>query len=176
MKRLLSIFLLLCISAPFWLNYSIFYWSRMNIQADVIGRIFEGLGESEQTVLRLSKQEAEKEIVWEHSKEFRYKGQFYDIISVQELPDSVYYTCYWDKEETFITDLFEGILFEELTHDFQDDATASHLVEVIKTPYKLDQFSWSALDRLPQPGKHQQTQQIYNPKNLSPPSPPPKSV
>ncbi|WP_416865869.1 MAG: hypothetical protein ACMVP2_26655 [Imperialibacter sp.] len=148
----------------------------MNIQADVIGRIFEGLGESEQTVLRLSKQEAEKELVWEHSKEFRYKGQFYDIISVQELPDSVYYTCYWDKEETFITDVFEGILFEELTHDFQDDNAASHLVQVIKTPYRLDQFSWSALGQLRQPRKHEPIYLFYSSNYASPPSPPPKSV
>lgn len=148
----------------------------MNIQADVIERIFEGLGESEQTVLKLSKQEAEKELVWEHSKEFRYKGQFYDIISVQELPDSVYYTCYWDKEETFITDVFEGILFEELTHDFQDDNAASHLVQVIKTPYKLDQFSWSALGQLRQPGKYEPIHLFYSSKYASTPSPPPKSV
>lgn len=167
---------MLCISAPFWLNYTVFYLSRVRVQANAIERIFEGLGESEQTVLKLSLVEAEKEIVWEHSKEFRYKGQFYDIISTVELPDSVYYTCYWDKEETFITGIFEGVLFEELTQDFQNDDAAGHLIQVIKTPYRLDLFTWSALEKVLHQEKCFESQLIYNAKYLSPPSPPPKSV
>ena len=139
-------------------------------------KIMEGVDDSEKVTIKLSRYEADREIIWEEHREFRYKGQFYDVIESEQLPDSVYFVCYWDKEETFISEVFEGILFEELNHEAESDDASDHFVDLIKTPYRINSFKWAAISRIKEEKNMAEAICLYRSVYFSPPNPPPKSV
>ena len=37
---------------------------------------------------------------WEHSKEFEFKGEMYDVVFTEYIEDKVIYYCWWDNKET----------------------------------------------------------------------------
>lgn len=44
---------------------------------------------------------------WEEAdKEFRFNGKMYDVKSSERRGDSIYYTCYYDEEESILDELF----------------------------------------------------------------------
>ena len=47
-----------------------------------------------------SLEDARTKLFWEHSREFEYKGEMYDVIRTDTKGDSVSYWCYWDRKET----------------------------------------------------------------------------
>ncbi len=61
------------------------------------------LGKKDKSLLsfiQLSKQEAETELEWEHPWEFKYKDFKYDVLEKTERPDSSFFVCWKDVEET----------------------------------------------------------------------------
>ncbi|HPW18360.1 MAG TPA: hypothetical protein PLP83_08270 [Candidatus Aminicenantes bacterium] len=51
-------------------------------------------------LLRFTKWESETLLRWEHSREFEYDGQMYDIVDAWAEGDALYYRCWWDRAET----------------------------------------------------------------------------
>ncbi len=54
----------------------------------------------EQFLWTFSIADAHTILQWEHSREFEYKGEMYDVIRSEMKGDSIWYWCYWDKKET----------------------------------------------------------------------------
>lgn len=133
-----------------------------------------GLETSEVVVLKFAHAETKTDLDWEHEKEFRYEGQFYDLLKVEVLPDSVVYTCYWDKNETFISQYFEGALLDEFREESDKNGTASHLMGLIKTPYRPAGFSWHPAATAVVNSNQIHWSCIYQSVPASIPSPPPK--
>lgn len=61
-----------------------------------------GVPEEDRVILKIAKQtESNLEIFeWEHSREFRYKGEMYDVLSREEHGDTTYYSCIHDVKES----------------------------------------------------------------------------
>jgi hypothetical protein len=55
-------------------------------------------------VLEFSKMETESLLRWEHSREFEYDGQMYDVVESWAVGDTVHYRCWWDRAETRLND------------------------------------------------------------------------
>ncbi len=51
-------------------------------------------------LLEFSKAETESLLRWEHSREFEFSGQMYDIVESWTEGDRIYYRCWWDRAET----------------------------------------------------------------------------
>jgi hypothetical protein len=51
---------------------------------------------------------------WEHSKEFEYDQQMYDIVERSYLGDSVTYLCWWDHAETALNKELAATVFNML--------------------------------------------------------------
>lgn len=47
---------------------------------------------------------------WEHAKEFRFKGDMYDVVHQRKKGDSLILWCWWDSEETQLYQKFENLL------------------------------------------------------------------
>ena len=39
-------------------------------------------------------------LLWEHSREFEYQEEMYDVVDSRQKGDTTYYWCWWDHEET----------------------------------------------------------------------------
>lgn len=77
----------------------------MNIQKAIVRRtvdrhILAGIEGSDLVVLQFSRSESQTLLRWEHPREFEYDGQMYDIVETWTVGDTIYYRCWWDREET----------------------------------------------------------------------------
>lgn len=72
---------------------------KREIRREVKHRMMEGLHSDELVILTFDK-EASAELQWEHSKEFEFENQMYDVVRSVEKGDSIEYHCWPDNEET----------------------------------------------------------------------------
>lgn len=78
-----------------WLNLE-----RAIVKKEVDRHIVAGIEASDLVLLKFSREEAETLLRWEHAREFEYDGQMYDVVETWAHGDTVYYRCWWDREET----------------------------------------------------------------------------
>ena len=63
-------------------------------------KIRKAIPQDEQLLWKFSIEDARLKLDWEHSREFEYKGEMYDVIRAETKGDSIWYWCYWDRKET----------------------------------------------------------------------------
>lgn len=63
-------------------------------------KIRKAIPRDEQLLWKFSAEDARLKLDWEHSREFEYKGEMYDVIRSETKGDSIWYWCYWDRKET----------------------------------------------------------------------------
>lgn len=89
-----------------------FVWyhaQKATIKNRVAQYISSGIDKSELVLLKFTYAESKSKLRWEHSKEFEFKGQMYDIVETEYTNDSVYYWCWHDKDETHINNQIDKL-------------------------------------------------------------------
>ncbi len=99
-KRIIAISLLFILFAPVATIFLYLQYEKTVVRREVKWKMIAGLDQEELVLLKFSIEQTETELRWEHSKEFEYKGQMYDIVSKVIIGDSIFYRCWWDHEET----------------------------------------------------------------------------
>lgn len=97
------------------------YEARLHvIRKNVKRKIKKGARESDMVKLYIPKTlEAKPDASFTriHSREFRYKGQMYDIVKQTDLGDTTLYWCIWDKEETALFAQLGSLFDKAKKHD-----------------------------------------------------------
>lgn len=75
---------------------------KFHIRKEVAEYLKKGISKDKLTLLKFTYAESKTKLKWEHSREFEYQNQMYDIVEIDYKNDSVYYWCWLDKEETEI--------------------------------------------------------------------------
>jgi hypothetical protein len=75
--------------------------------------ILEGFGEDELVHLTFTI-EASKQLEWEHSKEFKFKNQFYDVVRTKISGGNITYSCWLDKQETEVNKKLDHLIADVL--------------------------------------------------------------
>lgn len=70
------------------------------VKKDVRKRITAGIEVGNLVLLKFKKEETGSLLRWEHSGEFEYNGQMYDVVETWTQGNTVYYRCWRDEEET----------------------------------------------------------------------------
>lgn len=87
--------------------YGWLHQRRKAVRKEVKHQIIAGLERSELVLLSFTASEL-KELKWEHSKEFEFEGEMYDIVETEVIDGVTYYWCWSDDEETALNkQLFE---------------------------------------------------------------------
>jgi len=89
-----------CLAFPFLGTYA---WlsGRVASAKDVAQvKIKKAIPPEDQMLWTFSLNDARTKLFWEHSREFEYRGEMYDVIRSETRGDSVLYWCYWDRKET----------------------------------------------------------------------------
>ena len=63
-------------------------------------KIKKAIPTEDQMVWKFSIADSKSKLEWEHSREFEYKGEMYDVIRSEQRGDTMWYWCYWDRKET----------------------------------------------------------------------------
>lgn len=97
--------------------------------------MIEGLEKNELVLLKFTAQESQTKLHWEHSKEFEYNDQMYDIVDTQIKGDTTYYWCWWDNEETKLNKQLDELLAYVLGNDPQNKDTQKQLSDFFESLY-----------------------------------------
>jgi hypothetical protein len=79
------------------------------VKHEVRRHIISGLDKNGLVLLEFKKPESETLLRWEHSREFEFNGQMYDIVESWTVGDTVYYRCWWDRAETRLNNLLREL-------------------------------------------------------------------
>jgi hypothetical protein len=112
----LLILLLALNSSSYFIAFKIL---EFNIKKEIKTKIKKGVPESELILLKipaLLEEKSSKEFQMIHEKEFRYKGEMYDIVKKEKKNDTTYYYCIHDKEETRLFANLEALIINELNN------------------------------------------------------------
>jgi hypothetical protein len=105
-----GILILLCLFAPFMAHYSALIQLKQQIKHEVKNHLIHSVSKNELVLLKFSPQEHQTELNWEHSMEFEYNGEMYDVVQKFFLGDTIAYYCWWDNEETRLNQELSGIV------------------------------------------------------------------
>lgn len=117
MKQLIGLFLLLCLLLPSAGTYVWLSLHKIQLKKEVKKTLIASIEMEELVLLKFSKEDAEKKLEWEHSKEFEFEGNMYDIVKTQVINDSISYWCWLDYKETKLNKKLNKILIGALEED-----------------------------------------------------------
>jgi len=170
------VLLLVCFISPLCLNYAFLKLRQYKIKEQVQHKLLQEVEPSELVTLRFTAEEAEEQLDWEHSREFEYKGQMYDVVSKVVKGDSIIYNVWWDKAETKIKKELKTLLAGFLQRDMSNQPYQEQLNFFYKNLQCQSVVSW-------EPNRNGSAQaSVFAPPNMlhekvhfSPPVPPPNS-
>ena len=110
MKNFFSIVLIITIISPLWLFYSIIQYEKYLNRKEIKKFLISSIDRNELVLLKFSYKETKTNLKWEHSKEFEYNGEMYDVVDKEITCDSVFYWCWRDNEETKLNKQLESIV------------------------------------------------------------------
>ena len=91
--------MLFCFVAPVVTIFVVMHYQKKAIKKEVKWKMIAGIDKDELVVLKFTKEEKSK-LNWEHSKEFEYDGEMYDVVESKKVGDTTFYWVWWDHEET----------------------------------------------------------------------------
>ncbi len=109
MKKTLAIGLLFVLVFQLLGNYALFKIWQIQLKSQAKRLILQGLPQSQLTRLVLDAQ-TQTQLEWEDAREFRYQGNWYDVVRIETKGKLTYYDCYLDTQETKLIEKFSYLL------------------------------------------------------------------
>lgn len=174
LRRLMGLFLLVCLTTPFTGTYLWLTYQQHQHKEEVKSQLAAQTSKDELVLLKFTPTESQTKLRWEHSREFEYNGQMYDIVETSTRNDTIYYWCWWDHEETKLNRQLTALLANESE---ENDKKKEHQERVISFYYSLyhadtDQWQSYLYSWKEQPKGYYFLR--YVSPNYSPPVPPPR--
>lgn len=125
-------------------------------------------------LLKFTELEKQEKLHWEHSAEFEYQNQMYDVVKSEVHGDTTFYWCWHDIEETEINQQLKALT----CLSFDDSPEKDGFLQKFQNLYKSFYHSNRELSFKNIPTQNQgiwnDTQHIQTINMLDPDSPPPK--
>jgi hypothetical protein len=133
--RLFTLFLFAVFVVPVTASFIVLKKQQRQIKREVKWKLIESLDKSELVMLKFSKDETKNSLSWKHAKEFEYHGNYFDIADFLEINDSIYYWCWWDKEETILSNKLRSLLTMTFQQDWGQKNKLKFVQSVLKSMY-----------------------------------------
>lgn len=168
--------LFLCLLAPLVTGLLLLQHQKHMVRKTVKRQIIAGLSADELTAIKIHKKDIYTLLEWEHSKEFEYQHQMYDVVFTDTLGDSILYHCWWDYEETSLNRQLHHLATNAWNHNPVKEQKQKELKQLFKNwlpSYFSSQLeAFYTLPHIKYPHFNTNPSRIY----LPPQSPPPQWV
>lgn len=134
-----------------------------------------GMNKKDLILLKFTRSEAEAQLDWEHSDEFEYKDQMYDVVESKVKGDTTYYWCWPDDEETKLDSTLDKLLADSFGKDQQQKDNQRTVISIFKSLYCEKLFNWHLLTVIKKPILHLYSLH-FNSVVFPPPVPPPETA
>lgn len=106
---------------------------KHEVRRKIKWQVVNGIDKTELTLLKFTNAETQTQLRWEHSKEFEYNDQMYDIVKTEKCGDTTYYWCFWDNKETLLNKQIDSMLALMLGGDAQQKNQQNQLDHFYKS-------------------------------------------
>lgn len=173
-RELLGVFLLWCLAFPISGTYLALQYQKFQVRKEVKEHVVAHTDKEELVLLKFTPAQAQADLQWEHSKEFEYQGQMYDVVETSVRNDTIYYWCWWDHEETKLNRQLTTLLADVLEQDEQKKKHQTHLISFYHSLYCSEIPHWQASLFFAKKLAMSFYFQSYSPFYHTPPLPPPR--
>ncbi len=175
-KQFAAILFLFVLFAPVVSMFVYLHYQKAAVKREIKWKMIAGIDQEELVLLKFTKEETKTKLRWEHSKEFEYNKQMYDIVSTQIKGDTIIYRCWWDHEETKLNKKLQKLVVKAFDKNEDKQKHQKDLQHYFQSFFCSELFNWQSLtsEEIQKPQVDYMT--IYPFKNLrfTPPTPPPK--
>jgi hypothetical protein len=172
-RKVAGIALFLCFVAPLVATFSILQIQKKMIRKEVKHRMIAGMQLDELVLLKFTAAESENNLRWEHSKEFEYRDQMFDIVKQETKGDTTYYWCWLDDRETQLNKQLDALVAEILGGHPQSKEKQDKLTDFFKKLYCQHSQEFMACSKVLQ-HYYPITDAEVTTLHSSPPFPPPR--
>lgn len=116
-NRKIAISFLVALLLPSLVLLVVLKTEKFIVQKQVEAKIRTDLNLDELIRLKFSYGDVLNQLEWEHSREFRFNGEMYDVVEQCEEKDSVVFWVYHDVKESVINRRIHQLLADELDTD-----------------------------------------------------------
>jgi len=141
-KQLIFIIFLFCLLAPATVTFLWLKKQKKEVKHEVKWKIIQGLDKSELVLIQLNKTEIEDKLEWEHSKEFEFEGEMYDVVEFEETTDSIKYWCWWDHKETKLNKNLADVVNSLLGNHPERQEKERQLISFYQSLFLEKVFHW----------------------------------
>lgn len=134
-RKIHIIVLILALFTPFIATHITYKYQQYSIRKKIKHEIIEGLTLNQLVKLTFKKSEVDKLLKWEHSKEFEYNRNMFDVVKSEPHNDSITYYCWPDNEETSLNKNLTKLTQLALGSDPVNQKNASHFKTFLKGLY-----------------------------------------
>ncbi len=142
---------------------------REGIESSLIA----GMDKNDLVLLKFTEEEKER-LEWEHSREFEFKGEMFDVMETSVTGDTTFYWCWEDNEETTLNEQIASLVNDALGNDRKNKKNCETFNSFLKSLYfspisktnffRLQDLKVNSLFRI----------EFYTSLTTIPPLPPPK--
>ncbi|MFN2429912.1 MAG: hypothetical protein ABR574_07855 [Cryomorphaceae bacterium] len=173
--RIIGIVLFLAFVAPVGTAFVVLQYQKKQVKRAVKWKMIDGIDREELVVLKLTNEEKESELRWEHSREVEYRGEMYDIVETSQKGDTTYFWVWWDNEETELNKKLDQLVADVFGDNPKNREGQDKLAKFYKNLFRENPKTLEPLLTTVQ------KQYIPYSENFSsfksaPPSPPPRMV
>lgn len=139
-------------------------------------QVYAGMDKAKLVLLKFTEAEKENELDWEHSKEFEYHGEMYDVVEFETKGDTTYYWCWADKKETRLNTRLEELIAQTLGNNPRNQENGRRVHSFFKSLYFSDASEMEEVPFREMKTKSHFTPDSFQSPRFSPPMPPPDLV
>jgi hypothetical protein len=175
-RRLSVILLIISLTAPFAGSYFWLQHQKAVLKKELKWELISGIDKSELVLLSFTIEETKTKLRWEHSKEFEYNQQMYDIVASDTVGDTINYWCWWDHEETKLNKQLKKLVLNALGGDPFQKKKHERLNTFIKNLYFHETDAVAPMLPLQAEPAKSIYIEFYTSLISSPPVPPPRYI
>jgi hypothetical protein len=142
MRTLLSLFLLACLLAPFLGSYLWVQIKYIQIRKEVKWKMIAGLDKEELVFMTFSIKDSQEKLNWKHSKEFEYRGKWYDVVQEEIMGDSIHFSLWRDHEETKLSQQLRHLIVQIVNQDSQNKENEGNIDNLFESLYFKNDLNW----------------------------------
>tara|TARA_Y100000310_G_scaffold343779_1_gene452982 strand:- start:2398 stop:2931 length:534 start_codon:yes stop_codon:yes gene_type:complete len=133
-RNLSAIVLIAALISPMFGTLYVIKLERRSIKREVKHRMMEEISKDRLKLL-ISHPDNESEFDWEHSREFEFQEEMYDVVYSETKGDSTFYWCWEDHEESELNQELTRILLNTLNQKQSNNSRDLQLISYFKSFY-----------------------------------------
>ena len=175
MRKLTSILFFFILLTPAFVSLFWLHVQQSLLRHEIKEEILAGMNKDELVLFKFTELESRTKLYWEHSREFEYNGEMFDVVESKVVGDTIYYWCWWDHEETKLKNQLADLLNKTLNSNPQNKEKQERINNFFKSLF-CNKYSPAVFSSLSFRGNSFMYFATGSRVTFPPPTPPPRLV